>query len=496
MRNQSVLLPLFALISLLLALPALSGAQSIDSVQQEMDAFKASGDHDLAPQTLLRAEQYLGAARLAAEQQKNEDKLAALKIASEKMAEARLTASDFRKQNQDLLSLRDDAVESVQMVSAAEQSAGEFSSQQLLNEANQSFNLAILSRERGDLSKSQQQIGQAQQLYTRALDASLPRLSELAASAIGSAASSGAKRYAPVIYQTAKDKLAELRAYIDGINDSPPSRPGEALKLGREAKWLTGQVKLLRKNSGSHEEMLLKSRDFSLRMAGVLGLKTTDHPLLFDMSNRDLLTAAAKLKQDVAAERKAHQLEIEALKIQFEEDLQARLLAQTDELKQSQKNQLSDMKDAFRAKLERETYEKKRQDKLRSLFKKDEADILINLDGSLLVRLTSLQFASAKSKLETKYYDMLSRLKNALQIYSDRNVRIEGHTDDSGGIKPNQILSLKRAESVREFLIAAGVDGARLKALGYGEVRPIASNAFPQGRAMNRRIDIVIGAPK
>jgi len=91
---------------------------------------------------------------------------------------------------------------------------------------------------------------------------------------------------------------------------------------------------------------------------------------------------------------------------------------------------------------------------------------------------------------------LLGRLKQAMDIYQDRSLRIEGHTDDRGDVKPNQVLSLKRAEAVRDFLIAAGADGTRLKALGYGEVRPIASNEFTQGRDMNRRIDVIINAPK
>ncbi len=496
MRKLSLLL---SLLSLLMALPAISGAQNIDTVQKEIDAFKNSGEHIYAPQTMSRVEQYLGAARLAAEQNNAEDSQTALNTAKEKLTEAKQTANDFYSQNRDLFRLRKDAQQSVGLIASSRQNSKNddyFSSQQLLDKANESFNLAILTRERGDLNNTQQHLNKANKFYTKALKASLPRLSELAASAIGAAGSNAAKRYAPVTYQTAKDKLAEIRAYVDGISDMPPQRPGEALELGLEAKYLTNNIKEWRKNAGSHEELVLKSKDFNLRMATVLGIKTGSSALLSDISNRDLLHAVEQLKQELAAERTAHQLQLEAMKIEHEEELQSRLLAQTDVLKESQRSQLSDMKEAFRAKLERETYEKKRQEKLQALFKKNEADILINLDGSLLVRLSSLQFASSKSKIDTQYYDMLSSLKNALDLYAERKVRIEGHTDDQGDVKPNQVLSLKRAEAVREFLIAAGIDGARLKALGYGEVRPIASNGFPQGRAMNRRIDIVIDAAK
>ncbi|MDQ6995750.1 MAG: OmpA family protein, partial [Mariprofundaceae bacterium] len=156
--------------------------------------------------------------------------------------------------------------------------------------------------------------------------------------------------------------------------------------------------------------------------------------------------------------------------------------------------QLGDMKDAFRAKLERETFELKRQKRLRALFPEKGVQIIVNLDGSLLIRLGMLNFGSGETKLNARYFDLLGRLKEAMDIYGDRTFRIEGHTDSLGDAKENQQLSLQRAESVRDFLIAAGVDAASIKALGYGEVHPIASNEYAKGREMNRRIDVVIEA--
>jgi len=119
-------------------------------------------------------------------------------------------------------------------------------------------------------------------------------------------------------------------------------------------------------------------------------------------------------------------------------------------------------------------------------------EILVNLDGSLLIRLSALKFAPGKTTISQKYFDLLSRLKTGLEQYPDRKITIEGHTDNKGDAKANQKLSLKRAEVVRDFLTAAGMSNGRLKALGYGEVRPVASNDYERGRAMNRRIDIII----
>jgi len=467
---------------------------SVDAMQKEVSRFKESGDHQFAPQTLVRIDQYLGAAMLAAEQNKGEETEAALAKTAEKLDEAKQTAASFRKQYQTLLSLRIDAMETVKTMIASTQAVNATSTQEQLDSANLSFDLAILTRERGELNKTQEHIENARRSYEQAILMILPQLSELTASAISKAVSEGAKRYAPVTYQTAIDRLAEIRAYIDGISDSRPSNPTAALRLAREAESLAIRVKAWRKHRGSHEDIILKARDFRLRLANMLEISKETDALLTNIPSRQLLSETARLKKELVSEREAHKQELTELKLRHEQDIQSRLLAQTDAFKQTQHDQISGMKEAFRAKLERETFEKKRRKKVLAMFNKDEADIMINLDGSMLIRLGSLQFASAKSKIDSQYFDLLSRLKNTLDAYPQRTARIEGHTDDQGGVKPNQILSLQRAEAVREFLIAAGVDGTRLKALGYGEVRPIASNAFPQGRAMNRRIDIVINA--
>ncbi len=67
-----------------------------------------------------------------------------------------------------------------------------------------------------------------------------------------------------------------------------------------------------------------------------------------------------------------------------------------------------------------------------------------------------------------------------------------GHADSSGLSSYNEQLSTVRAQSVRSYLILQGVDPENLTAVGYGETDPVADNALPEGRAMNRRVDINI----
>jgi outer membrane protein OmpA-like peptidoglycan-associated protein len=72
-----------------------------------------------------------------------------------------------------------------------------------------------------------------------------------------------------------------------------------------------------------------------------------------------------------------------------------------------------------------------------------------------------------------------------------KSVRVEiaGHTDNVGNKNANKALSQKRADAVRAYLISKGIDGARIKAVGYGDANPVAPNTTSEGRQQNRRIE-------
>lgn len=89
----------------------------------------------------------------------------------------------------------------------------------------------------------------------------------------------------------------------------------------------------------------------------------------------------------------------------------------------------------------------------------------------------------------------LDRLVAILQRCPESAVEIGGHTDSGGGASRNQALSQIRAESVMNYLVAAGIAADRLTAVGYGEASPIASNETEEGRARNRRIEFTIVEP-
>lgn len=103
-----------------------------------------------------------------------------------------------------------------------------------------------------------------------------------------------------------------------------------------------------------------------------------------------------------------------------------------------------------------------------------------------------LLFEFDRSELTPQPNPVLGRVAGALVRVGIRGAAVVGHTDSSGTRAYNLALSQRRAASVRDGLVVAGMDAARIRASGVGERLPIASNATAQGRAENRRVVIII----
>jgi outer membrane protein OmpA-like peptidoglycan-associated protein len=122
--------------------------------------------------------------------------------------------------------------------------------------------------------------------------------------------------------------------------------------------------------------------------------------------------------------------------------------------------------------------------------KQEPRGMVITLSGSVL-------FASAKSELLPAAQLKLNDVANAL-IKEDPTSKIvvEGHTDSQGGASYNQDLSQRRAQAVRDYLVSRGIAADRVTPQGFGPSRSIAENTSPEGRANNRRVEIVVQPSK
>lgn len=108
------------------------------------------------------------------------------------------------------------------------------------------------------------------------------------------------------------------------------------------------------------------------------------------------------------------------------------------------------------------------------------------------LKLSPIEFLPGRSTLSPSNKKIIKELATLLLDCAVANVIVEGHTDDRGNPDENQRLSGRRAQSVMEALIQNGVQSKRLRAVGYGDLKPIASNETPESRAQNRRIELTL----
>lgn len=115
--------------------------------------------------------------------------------------------------------------------------------------------------------------------------------------------------------------------------------------------------------------------------------------------------------------------------------------------------------------------------------------------GQVITLPSGLLFKSGKAILNVAARPRLDEVAVALKKLPDRKLVIEGHTDATGSEDVNIDLSERRAKAVKDYLVSKGVPEDRVTTLGAGPSRPIADNGSREGRAMNRRVEIVIVAP-
>lgn len=113
-------------------------------------------------------------------------------------------------------------------------------------------------------------------------------------------------------------------------------------------------------------------------------------------------------------------------------------------------------------------------------------------DNIILNMPSNVTFGVDQSDIRPGFYDVLNSVAIVLDEYEKTLVDVMGHTDSTGSAEYNIDLSLRRAQSVAQYLTSQGVDGRRLLVKGFGEERPIASNDTEAGRAQNRRVEIQI----
>jgi outer membrane protein OmpA-like peptidoglycan-associated protein len=112
----------------------------------------------------------------------------------------------------------------------------------------------------------------------------------------------------------------------------------------------------------------------------------------------------------------------------------------------------------------------------------------------LVAELSGVQFATGKATLNPRARETLARFSGVLASYPGLKLSVEGHTDSTGSLATNEKLSLERAITVRDYLIAQGVPASAMDVAGFGPSQPLADNETKEGRERNRRVEIIVAS--
>ncbi len=130
--------------------------------------------------------------------------------------------------------------------------------------------------------------------------------------------------------------------------------------------------------------------------------------------------------------------------------------------------------------------------KLQQKFDRNEAEVIQKGD-TVILRLKGTAFQVNRSDLPSSSFPLMTKAKEVIHEFPGADIAIEGHTDSTGGQERNQRLSQDRADAVRNYLLSDGsLDVGSVTSQGFGYERPLSSNKTQDGRAMNRRVDVVM----
>jgi len=154
---------------------------------------------------------------------------------------------------------------------------------------------------------------------------------------------------------------------------------------------------------------------------------------------------------------------------------------------------LETAKEEVTAELESRTAREEKFRAAKALINPSEGELLYSPSNDIILRLPGLSFDVNKSDIQDEHVDLLEKVKQVIEMFDYSQIIIEGHTDSRGNPSANTSLSEKRAYAVMQYLRQTMLISAdRIKAIGYGAHKPVASNETVDGRAKNRRIDIII----
>lgn len=320
---------------------------------------------------------------------------------------------------------------------------------------------------------------------------------------IAQAEAAGARKIAPLTYGQAVEQLSATDTFIS----ANPYAKEKMHTMAKEALFRANR--LVAVTALSHRVKEMQPEAISLLVESHLQT-ISDELGAQDMRDQgyqtqldNILGSVDSLKKDrlfISEKNQALQAEMETLKSDYQAKIDAlnvhvaTLEGKTRE-DQMAKERMARDRMAAEQRLAEERKFNQRFVAVRTYFETDEAEVY-KQENQLVIRLKAMRFPVGKSVVMPENYNLLSKVQKAIRTFDEPRVIVEGHTDTTGSDEVNMLLSEQRAEAVRDYLLASQtLPPDSITAVGYGSERPLASNATSAGRAINRRIDILIIPP-
>ena len=299
-----------------------------------------------------------------------------------------------------------------------------------------------------------------------------------ASKVINQAVDQGAPKFAPKTLAQTRKYLSDTDTFISAnpyAKEQLHERADKALFYAKRLLVVTQQSQAFEK-SNSEDVTLWAEQSFQ---------KISDHLKAPDMRNQSFRTQLENVNGTIDRLHQDHEflrVENKTLKDHVADYKQkvASLQGETEQQRLAKER------------LEAEKRFNELYTEVRKNFDANEAEVYKEGD-KLVVRLKTVQFPVGQYVIMPSNYTLLTKVQRTIRTFGDPNIVIEGHTDSTGSAAVNEHLSKKRAEAVRSYLIANHtLEAEQIKAIGYGEKRPLVANNTAEGRATNRRIDVII----
>jgi len=338
-----------------------------------------------------------------------------------------------------------------------------------LTKAIEDNNLWLAQRDRGSVSKA------FRALELRAIkDQTIGEVRRL----LAQAENDGARKYAPHSLSMAQQKLKNTDAFIT----QNPYEKAEMQEMANDALFYA--QRLVQMNKQSQKIRAMESEEIARWIEDMLH-QTTAKLSAPDMRNEPFETQVENMVESVSALQADHNFVIQQTKSQ---ETQISTLTKRIAVLEGETQEERMAKERLTA--EKEFNQKFSQ--IQNYFKSNEAEVY-KQGNQLVIRLKAIQFPVGKDIIMPKNYEVLSTVQKSIRTFGQPDVVIEGHTDSTGSDEINEHLSQQRAEAVRQYLVAnRTLPYDRIVAVGYGSMRPLASNQTAEGRAINRRIDVIV----